>query len=162
MRRSSPGGERVAVPTVHLEEFKEMGWHRAIDADGFAIRPGRFSHEWLDRLLQAIHELAPQPSRAGVRHALRPAPIAEFARRSERINFCATSSRAGCISISRGALRQVSQIELASCGIRSLLCRWRSRLEITGWGTGSVTGNSRGTCVDKRSAPSSGIAGELR
>jgi hypothetical protein len=115
-----------------------MGWHRAIDEAGFAIRPGRFSHEWLDRLLQAIHELAPQPSRAGVRHALRPVPIAEFARRSERINFCATSSRAGCISISRGALRPVSQIELASCGIRSLLCRWRSRLEITGWGTGSV------------------------
>jgi hypothetical protein len=115
-----------------------MGWHRAIDEDGFAIRPGRFSHEWLDRLLQAINELAPQPSRAGVRHALRPAPIAEFARRSERINFCATSSRAGCISISRGALRQVSQIELASCGIRSLLCRWRSRLEITGRGPGSV------------------------
>ena len=70
-----------------LTVFKEVGWHEAIDEDGFAIRPGLFSHESLDRLLPEIYELAPQRSRAGVRHARRLAPIAEFARRSEMINF---------------------------------------------------------------------------
>ena len=63
----------MAVPTVHLEGCSKKWAGTGLSTNGFAIRPERFSHEWLDRLLQAINELAPQPSRAGARHALRPA-----------------------------------------------------------------------------------------
>ena len=64
-----------------------MDWYDAIDENGFAILPGLFSPERLDRLLQEIKELTPQRSRAGVRHALRFAPVAELAREQQMIDL---------------------------------------------------------------------------
>jgi ectoine hydroxylase-related dioxygenase (phytanoyl-CoA dioxygenase family) len=68
------GGEKVST-------------HEAVDENGFAILPGLFSQEYLDRLLQEINELAPRRSRAGVRHALRFAPVAELARQEKIIEL---------------------------------------------------------------------------
>jgi hypothetical protein len=59
----------------------------ALDQEGFAILPGVFSREFLDCLLQEIHDLAPRRSRAGVRHAMRLAPVADLAQGSEMIEI---------------------------------------------------------------------------
>jgi len=65
----------------------KVGLREATEENGFAILPGVFSRDFLDRLLQEINDLAPRRSRAGVRHALRLAPVAELARRSEMIEL---------------------------------------------------------------------------
>jgi hypothetical protein len=64
-----------------------MDWHKAIERDGFAILPGIFSCESLDRLLPQITELKPPRSRAGVRHALGLSPVAAAARQPQMIEF---------------------------------------------------------------------------
>ncbi len=67
--------------------MKKVDWHEAVEQNGFAILPGVLSHEYLDRLLQEINELAPVRSRAGVRHALALAPVAKLARQPQMIDL---------------------------------------------------------------------------
>lgn len=67
--------------------MKEVDWHKAIEEKGFAILPGLFLREYLDRLLQDINELAPQRSRAGIRHALVLAPVAKLAVQPQMIDL---------------------------------------------------------------------------
>jgi ectoine hydroxylase-related dioxygenase (phytanoyl-CoA dioxygenase family) len=64
-----------------------MGWCETVEENGFAILPGVFAREHQDVLLQEINDLAPRRSRAGVRHALKLAPVAELARRSRMIEL---------------------------------------------------------------------------
>jgi ectoine hydroxylase-related dioxygenase (phytanoyl-CoA dioxygenase family) len=56
-----------------------MAWCDAINESGFAIFPALFSPERVDRFLQEINEISPQRSRAGVRHAMKLAPVAAIA-----------------------------------------------------------------------------------
>jgi ectoine hydroxylase-related dioxygenase (phytanoyl-CoA dioxygenase family) len=123
---------------VRLGYGEKLGWHEAIDDDGFAILPRLFSRELLDRLLQEINELAPRRSRAGVRHALRLAPIAELARRSQMITLArqvlgpdAFPFRATLFDKSSGANWLVVWHQDTALPLRS-------RLEVTGWGPWSV------------------------
>src|ERR1700676_678825 len=115
-----------------------MSWHEAIDEDGFAILPGLFSHESLDRLLNEINELAPRRSRAGVRHALGLAPIAELARSSQMVKLArqvlgpeAFPFRATLFDKSPGANWLVVWHQDTALPLRS-------RLEVAGWGPWSV------------------------
>jgi ectoine hydroxylase-related dioxygenase (phytanoyl-CoA dioxygenase family) len=64
-----------------------VSWDKTIEQNGFAILTGHFSPEHVDRLLQEINESSPQRSRAGVRHALRFAPVAELARGRQMIEL---------------------------------------------------------------------------
>lgn len=64
-----------------------MSWDKTIEEDGFAILPGLFSQDYLDRLLREINELAPRRSRAGVRHALGLPPVAAAARQPQMIEL---------------------------------------------------------------------------
>ncbi len=57
-----------------------MDWHAAISENGFAILPSLFPDKYLDHLLQQINQLAPQRSRAGIRHALKLSPVADLVR----------------------------------------------------------------------------------
>jgi ectoine hydroxylase-related dioxygenase (phytanoyl-CoA dioxygenase family) len=50
-----------------------------IEENGFAILPGFFSPESVDRFAQEMSDLSPPRSRAGVRHALRFDPVAALA-----------------------------------------------------------------------------------
>lgn len=52
----------------------------ALKQQGFVILPGIFPAEFLDRARGEISRLAPQRSRAGVRHALGLEPVIEIAR----------------------------------------------------------------------------------
>jgi len=52
-----------------------MDWHANIEKKGFVVLLGLFSHEALDQFVNELNELAPRPSRAGVRsriHSGRP------------------------------------------------------------------------------------------
>jgi ectoine hydroxylase-related dioxygenase (phytanoyl-CoA dioxygenase family) len=57
-----------------------MGWLAEIVENGFAILPDVFSGQYLNELLQRVDVPSLQRSRAGIRHALRLAPVAELAR----------------------------------------------------------------------------------
>jgi hypothetical protein len=57
-----------------------MSGRGAIEENGFAVLPGLFPPEYLDRLVEHINRLSPRRSRAGVRHALSLAPVEELAR----------------------------------------------------------------------------------
>jgi ectoine hydroxylase-related dioxygenase (phytanoyl-CoA dioxygenase family) len=56
-----------------------MAVGEVIEENGFAILPGLFSPEFVDRFSQEISDLSPPRSRAGVRHALRFDPVAALA-----------------------------------------------------------------------------------
>ena len=64
-----------------------MSWREAIEENGFAVAPGLFSSDCMDRLLEAIDRLAPRRSRAGIRHALGLAPVAGIARQAQVIGL---------------------------------------------------------------------------
>jgi ectoine hydroxylase-related dioxygenase (phytanoyl-CoA dioxygenase family) len=80
--RTDCGSQLRAIVTV-----KKVDWHKAVEQNGFAFLPEVFSHEYLDRLLQEVDELAPRRSRAGVRHALGLVPVAELARQPQMIDL---------------------------------------------------------------------------
>jgi ectoine hydroxylase-related dioxygenase (phytanoyl-CoA dioxygenase family) len=115
-----------------------MDWHEAVDAHGFAILPGRFSPDYLDRLLQEISELAQQRSRAGIRHALGLAPVAKLARQPQMID------------LAREALGPDAFPFRATLFDKSPAANWlvvwhqdtalplRARIETPGWGPWSV------------------------
>lgn len=118
--------------------MKEVDWREAIEETGFAILPGLFSREYLDRLLQEINELAPQRSRAGVRHALGLSPVAAAAREPQMIE------------LARGVLGLDAFPYRATLFDKSPASNWlvvwhqdtalplRKRVDLPGWGPWSV------------------------
>jgi ectoine hydroxylase-related dioxygenase (phytanoyl-CoA dioxygenase family) len=69
------------------ETVNRLSGHETIDENGYAILPGIFERGHLDRLLHELNELAPSRSRAGLRHALRFAPVAQLAREEKMIDL---------------------------------------------------------------------------
>jgi ectoine hydroxylase-related dioxygenase (phytanoyl-CoA dioxygenase family) len=119
---------------------KKVSWHKTIKENGFVILPGLFSQEYLDRLLQEINESAPRRSRAGVRHALGLAPVAELSQQPEMIE------------LARGVLGPDAFPFRATLFDKSPTANWlvvwhqdtalplRQRVELPGWGPWSVKG----------------------
>lgn len=115
-----------------------MSWDKAIEENGFAILPGLFSQEYLDRLLHKINESAPRRSRAGVRHALGLAPVAELSQQPQ------------VIELARGVLGPDAFPFRATLFDKSTNANWlvvwhqdtalplRERLELPYWGPWSV------------------------
>ena len=115
-----------------------MSWDKNIEEQGFAILPGLFSQQYLDRLLQEINESEPRRSRAGVRHALGLAPVAELSQQPQMIE------------LARGVLGQDAFPFRATLFDKSTAANWLvvwhqdtalplcARLELPGWGPWSV------------------------
>lgn len=59
---------------------RDMVSRDAIEQDGFTILPSLFSSERVTGILRDINQLAPQRSRAGIRHALQLPPVSAVAR----------------------------------------------------------------------------------
>ncbi len=118
--------------------MKKVSWDKTIEENGFAILPGLFSQEYLDRLLHKINESAPRRSRAGVRHALGLAPVVELSQQPEMIE------------LARGILGPDAFPFRATVFDKSTTANWlvvwhqdtalplRQRLELPGWGPWSV------------------------
>jgi ectoine hydroxylase-related dioxygenase (phytanoyl-CoA dioxygenase family) len=132
---------------------KEVVWRESIEETGFAIRAELFSHEYLDRLLQEITELAPRRSRAGVRHALVLPPIAAVARQPE------------LIELARGVLGRHAFPFRATLFDKLPAANWlvvwhqdtalplRERVDLQGWGPWSVKED-----VDYAHAPAAALS----
>ena len=115
-----------------------MSWDKNIEEQGFAILPGLFSQQYLDRLLQEINESEPRRSRAGVRHALGLAPVAELSQQPQMIE------------LARGVLGPDAFPFRATVFDKSTAANWLvvwhqdtalplcARLELPGWGPWSV------------------------
>jgi ectoine hydroxylase-related dioxygenase (phytanoyl-CoA dioxygenase family) len=112
--------------------------HKAVEENGFAILPGLFSQEHLDRLLQEINELAPRRSRAGLRHALGLPPVAALAREPQMMKVAqgilgpkAFPFRATLFDKSRAANWLVAWHQDTALPLQD-------RIETPGWGPWSV------------------------
>lgn len=118
--------------------MSEVDWREAIKENGFAILPGIFESEYLDRLLQEINNLGPRRSRAGVRHALRLPPVGDLARQPQ------------LMEVARGVLGAAAFPFRATLFDKSPDANWlvvwhqdtalplRERVEMPGWGPWSV------------------------
>lgn len=118
--------------------MKKVSWDKTIAENGFAILPGLFSQQYLDRLLQEINESEPRRSRAGVRHALGLAPVAELSQQPQMIE------------LARGVLGPDAFPFRATVFDKSTAANWLvvwhqdtalplcARLELPGWGPWSV------------------------
>ena len=60
-----------------------MTYFAEIEAFGFAVIPELFPCSEVDALLEEICTLAPERSRAGIRHAMRLAPVKSFSRKPQ-------------------------------------------------------------------------------
>ena len=115
-----------------------MSLSEAAEENGFAILPEVFAHESLDCLLQQIDQLAPRRTRAGLRHALRLAPVAAWAQ-SENM-----------LGLARAVLGQDAFPFRATLFDKSPESNWlvvwhqdtalplRKRIDVPGWGPWSV------------------------
>ena len=118
--------------------MKKVSWDKTIAENGFVVLPGLFSQKYLDRLLQEINESAPRRSRAGMRHALGLAPVAELSQQPQMIE------------LARGVLGQDAFPFRATLFDKSTAANWLvvwhqdtalplcARLELPGWGPWSV------------------------
>jgi len=64
-----------------------MDFSEAVGEYGFAIVPDLFPSEYVDELLRRVEAMAPRRSRAGVRHCMGLAPVAELARNQRMIKM---------------------------------------------------------------------------
>jgi len=115
-----------------------MSWRETIEENGFAVVPGLFSSDCMDRLLDAVDRLAPRRSRAGIRHALGLAPVAGMARQTQ------------VIALARGVLGLKVFPFRATLFDKSPQSNWlvvwhqdtalplRERVEAPGWGPWSM------------------------
>jgi ectoine hydroxylase-related dioxygenase (phytanoyl-CoA dioxygenase family) len=115
-----------------------MSWRETIEENGFAVVPGLFSSDCMDRLLDAVDRLAPRRSRAGIRHALGFAPVAGMARQTQ------------VIALARGVLGLKVFPFRATLFDKSPQSNWlvvwhqdtalplRERVEAPGWGPWSM------------------------
>jgi ectoine hydroxylase-related dioxygenase (phytanoyl-CoA dioxygenase family) len=109
-----------------------------IEKFGFAVVPELFRRDELDTLLEQICDLAPERSRAGIRHAMRLAPVKSFARHPQLMELAC------------GVLGPQSFPYRATLFEKSEAANWlvvwhqdtalplQSRREVQGWGPWSI------------------------
>ena len=115
-----------------------VGWKESIAENGFAVLPDVIHAASLDHLMHQLLRLAPQRSRAGVRHALGLPPVAELARSSQMIE------------LAREVLGSAAFPFRATLFDKSPAANWlvvwhqdtalplRERMDVSGWGPWSV------------------------
>jgi ectoine hydroxylase-related dioxygenase (phytanoyl-CoA dioxygenase family) len=121
-----------------LERGELVSWHETIEENGFAILPEVFSHKSLDLLLNEIDGLAPRRSRAGVRHALRYAPVAELARRAEMIELAREVLGPAAFPFRATLFDKSPKSNWLVVWHRDTALPLRERFEVSGWGPWSV------------------------
>jgi len=117
---------------------EKVNWLEPFDENGFAILPGCFSPEYLDRLLQEMSELAPQRSRAGVRHALRFAPVAELARGQQMIELARQVLGPDAVPFRATLFDKSPTANWLVVWHQDTALPLRVRIETSGWGPWSV------------------------
>jgi len=115
-----------------------MSCDKTIEENGFAILPRLFSPEYLDRLLQKINELAPRRSRAGVRHALGLAPVAELSQQPQLIDLARAVLGPDAFPFRATLFDKSPTANWLVVWHQDTVLPLRTRAEIPGWGPWSV------------------------
>ena len=121
-----------------MSKVKKVSWDESIEANGFSILPGLFSPEYLDRLLLKINESAPRRSRAGVRHALGLAPVAELSQQPQMIELARDILGPDAFPFRATLFDKSTTSNWLVVWHQDTALPLRSRLELPGWGPWSV------------------------
>ena len=119
-------------------DSEKLNAHTEINDSGYAILPGIFVHEFLDRLLQELDELAPKHSRAGLRHALRFAPVGELARHEKMIQLARAVLGPNAFPFRATLFDKSPTANWLVVWHQDTALPLRARVEMTGWGPWSV------------------------
>lgn len=111
---------------------------RSVEEHGFAIISGVFSAEFLDQALGEMSRLAPQRSRAGVRHALRLAPVAKIARCPQLTSLAADVLGPAAFPYRATLFEKTSSANWLVVWHQDTALPLRERQEIPGWGPWSI------------------------
>jgi ectoine hydroxylase-related dioxygenase (phytanoyl-CoA dioxygenase family) len=110
----------------------------AVEEKGFAILPDVFTHASLDHLLQQINLLAPARSRAGLRHALKLAPIVAWAQRVEMLELARAALGPDAFPFRATFFDKSPQSNWLVVWHQDTALPVRERLDVPGWGPWSV------------------------
>jgi ectoine hydroxylase-related dioxygenase (phytanoyl-CoA dioxygenase family) len=129
-----------------------MSGRGAIEENGFAVLPELFPPEYLDCLLEQINRLSPRRSRAGVRHALSLAPVAELARHQVLMELAAEVLGADAFPYRATLFDKSPEANWLVVWHQDTALPLRSRRETPGWGPWSVK-----EWIDYAHAPASAL-----
>ena len=115
-----------------------MDWHKSIETTGLAILPRVFGHDYLDRVLGAINRNPPSRSRAGVRHALRLAPVADLSREPKLIEIAHEVLGADAFPFRATLFDKSPQSNWLVVWHQDTALPLTARLEVPGWGPWSM------------------------
>lgn len=118
-----------------------MFWRESIEQTGFAILPALFSPEQVDRLSAEIYELSPQRSRAGVRHAMRLAPVAAIAGNHLLAEIACEILGSKAFPFRATLFDKSSQSNWLVVWHQDTAVPIRERVEVPGWGPWSIKEN---------------------
>jgi len=115
-----------------------MACRDSIEEDGFAILSAVFSPDRVDRLLQEIDEISPRCSRAGIRHALRLAPIATLAGDPQLAEIACSVLGTKSFPFRATLLEKSPTSNWLVVWHQDTALPLRERIEVAGWGPWSV------------------------
>jgi len=118
-----------------------MFWRESIQQMGFAVLPALFSSEQVDRLSEEIYELSPEGSRAGVRHAMRLAPVSAIAGNHLLAEIACEILGTKAFPFRATLFDKSSQSNWLVVWHQDTAVPLRERVEVPGWGPWSVKEN---------------------
>jgi len=110
----------------------------AIEENGFAILSEVFTHPSLNCLLQQINQLAPPRSRAGLRHALKLAPVAAWAQGAEMLELARAVLGTDAFPFRATLFDKSPKSNWLVVWHQDTALPLRERLDVPGWGPWSV------------------------
>jgi hypothetical protein len=117
---------------------KRVSVQESVEENGFAILPEVFTHGSLDWLLQQINQLAPRRSRAGLRHALKLAPVAAWAQRAEMLHLARAVLGPAAFPFRATLFDKSPESNWLVVWHQDTALPMRERHDVTGWGPWSV------------------------
>lgn len=112
--------------------------YSGIEQAGFAIVPGFLAPEIVDRFLREVHDLSPARSRAGIRHALRLAPVAALAQQREMIGLARSVLGEHAFPFRATIFDKSPESNWLVVWHQDTALPLKSRKELSGWGPWSV------------------------
>jgi len=117
-----------------------MAVGEVIQESGFAILPGLFSPDFVDRFSREMSDLSPLRSRAGVRHALRFDPVAALAGNPRLLDVACEVLGSKTFPFRATLFEKSPTSNWLVVWHQDTALPLRERIDVRGWGPWSVTG----------------------
>ncbi len=115
-----------------------MVWLKSIEENGFAIVPEVFAPEQITGVRESLSGTALRRSRAGIRHALKHAAVAELARDSRLLVIAQEILGSGALPFRATLFDKSPGANWLVVWHQDTLLPLRERFEVLGWGPWSV------------------------